>query len=248
MIVGRKPIGTCAYLGGIPAVLEKFCWSWGQLIAFSAHYLCESNEFIHLDRAEISFHSWARNGLADRMLGDFLFTLDTDHEFEPDLLARMLHRLNEFNLDVLCGLYQFKKAPHAPVLYGWYKPEGAETEGLLPLAGWGDTGDVMEVGGAGGGCLLVRRRVFDRIRDELNERPFDVIGQMGEDLSFFTRLRRLGIAPYVDVRVECPHLQVRPITLSEYRPGDVTFETVRLADARVQVREAVRDVGTEVGV
>jgi hypothetical protein len=238
VIIGRKPIGTVAYMGGVPAVLESFCWSLAQLVAFSAHYACENTEFIHLDRSDHSFHSWARNALAERMLGDWLLMLDTDHQFEPDLLARLLHRMNTYDLDVVTAVYQFKRPPHSPVLYGWLKPAGSEgadagvEPGLVPLAGWGEAGDVMEVAAAGAGSLLVRRRVFERIEAELKERPFDVIGQGGEDLSFFRRLRKLGLKAYVDPRVECHHLQVRPLSLADYDPGDVPLQKVRIADAQ----------------
>ncbi len=117
-LVGRKAIGTVAYMGGLQAVAEAFCWSWGELLAYSAHSLCESNEYIHRDKSTMSWHAAARNGLADRMLGDWLFMLDTDHAFEPDLLGRLLHRLNEHQLDVVTGVYVFKRPPHSPVIFG----------------------------------------------------------------------------------------------------------------------------------
>lgn len=214
MITGRKPIGTLAYLGGVPAVLEKFCWSWGQLISFSQHYVCESNEYIHLAKAEMSFHSWARNSLVEQMLGDWILMLDTDHAPEPDLLGRLLHRMNTYNLDVLVGIYQFKQPPHPPVLYGWFKNDNQE--GYTVLGNWNEDVPVQTVAGAGGGCLLVRRRVFERIERELGEKPFDPIGQGGEDLAFFSRLKKLGIKAYFDCRVECPHLLIKPVTLKDF--------------------------------
>lgn len=209
-LVGRKAIGTCAFMGGVYAVPTEFAWSWGEMLYSAAIHVCESHEYIHRDRARASFHSAARNNLADRMLGDWLFMLDTDHEFEPDLLARLLHRMNEHNLDVVTGLYQFKTKPHSPVLYGWH--EG----GFVPLAGW--KGDLIEVGASGAGSLLVRRTVFDRIREELGERPFDVIGQGGEDFGFYHRLRKLGVKAWCDTRVEYRHLVARGVTLADHQP------------------------------
>lgn len=208
MLYGRKPIGTVVFMGGVPATPTAFTRSWGKMLAYCYEYVLEPNERLHIDEATFSFHSWARNSLVERMLGDWLFMLDTDHEFEPDLLARLLHRINVFDIDVICGLYQFKTPPHSPVLYSWH--DG----GHVPLAGW--KGDIIEIGAAGGGCLLVRRKVFDRIREELKEGPFDVVGQGGEDFGFFGRLKRLGIKAYCDTRVECPHLVTRGVTMRDF--------------------------------
>lgn len=212
MLYGRKPIGTVAYMGGVPAVATPFCRSWGKMLAYTYEYVLEQNERIHIDEASFSFHSWARNQLVERMAGDWLLMLDTDHEFEPDILGRLLHRMNVYDLDVVCGIYQFKTPPYSPVLFSWHGEPG--NEGQVPLAGWG--GDIIEIGATGGGCLLVKRKVFDRIKAELNEGPFDVIGQGGEDFGFFRRLLRLGIKPYCDTRVECPHLMTRGVTLADF--------------------------------
>ena len=105
MLLGRKVIGTVAFMGGVPAVLTDFARSWGKMIQYTMEFGCDANETIYLDDAPVSFHSWARNSLVDRMLGDWLFMMDTDHAFEPDLLVRMLHRMNEFKMDVLVGVY-----------------------------------------------------------------------------------------------------------------------------------------------
>lgn len=226
MIFGRKPIGTLAGMFGVPAVLTTFCKAWGQLIAYSNYFACDPNtEYIHLDYADFSFHSWARNQLAERMLGEFILMLDTDHEPEPDTLVRMWDRMQMHDLDVLCGVYQFKKEPYPPVIFG------EDDKGQFQLLGaWDEALPLQTVSAAGGGCLMVRRRVFNRIREELNEQPFDVIGQSGEDMAFFTRLKKLGIKPYMDARIECPHLVTRSITLKDYRKPKV--EPIRLKDAQ----------------
>lgn len=235
MLIGRRPIGTVAMMGGTFAVPTDFCWAFAQLVSYSLEFVCERTETIYLDRAKISFHSWARNDLVNKMRGDWLLMLDTDHAPGPDLLGRLLHRMNEHDLDVICGIYQFKTPPHAPVLYGWYQPSKANEGGFAPLVGWGPAGEVIPVDGAGAGAMLVKRRVFDKIEAELHERPFDVIGQMGEDLSFFKRLRTLGIKAYVDRRVESPHLQVRPVRQSDFDPKTVNLKKVRLPDAKAFV-------------
>jgi len=209
MILGNKFIGTIAYLGGLPAVLERFCWSWGQLIQYNTEYLCAPGQYVHYDRTTVSFHSFARNSLVDRMHGDWLLMLDTDHSPEPDLAVRMLSVMNKNNIDVLSALYLHKTPPHSPVLY---QMEGEE---IKPIGDWDKSVTAFQIGSAGGGALMIRRKVFDRIRLELKDGPFDIEFPYGEDHSFFRRLRKLGIISYAAPRIESPHLMIRPVTYDE---------------------------------
>lgn len=213
MLLGRKAIGTVAYLGGLPAVLEAFAWSWGQLVAYNAEFLSDSKSYVHIDRATMSDHGPARNGLASSFLGDWLLQLDTDHQFEPDLAARMLRCADEYGIDVLSGVYQLKKPPHVPVLYQWVNVGGEI--GLQPMARWPKEARVVSIGSAGGGCLFVRRTVFDQLAAEFKCGPFDKVKSFSEDHSFFWRLRELGIKAYAAMNIHSNHLRVAPVTFED---------------------------------
>lgn len=215
MLLGNKCIGTCAYMGGTPALLEEFVWSWSQMVQFNAEGLCGSGEFVHYDRAKVSFHSYARNTLTERMQGDWLFMLDTDHQFEPDICARMLDRLNVYNADVVVGMYQQRTYPHLPVLYLKQK-EGDLYEQIGAWRPAEGNMDAFYVDSSGAGCMMIRRSVFDRIKKEFKEGPFDIIPPLGEDHSFARRLTKLGIKMLCDPHIECNHLLVRPVTLDDY--------------------------------
>ncbi len=229
MRIGRTCLGSVMYLGGVPAVLEDFCHSWGQMIAFSCEGLGH-DEYIHFSRTKASLHDVARNFLANQMLGGWLLMLDTDHSFEPDLVLRMVDRLEICKIDVLTGLYQYKIPPYLPVLY---QADGAF---YRPIASWraeDETSlvkDIFPIDGCGGGCLLIRRSVFSRIKEELREEPFDRKFPLGEDLSFCKRCELLGIKIYCDARIECHHLQIRQTSLSDYdRDGIVMSEEKAVA-------------------
>lgn len=212
MILGNKAIGTVAYLGGLPALLESFCWSWGQMIAYNAEWV-EPGRYVHYERSTFSDHAPARNNLVSSFLGDWLVQLDTDHAFEPDLINRLVWTADNLGLDVLSGIYQMKQSPHVPVIYQWIGPDDAP--GLQPMASWDKRLKVVQIGSAGGGCLFVRRSVFDRIVNELNEQPFDRLNSYSEDHSFFLRLKRLDIPAYAALNIECNHLRVTPVTLDD---------------------------------
>lgn len=208
MLLMRKTLGTVAYMGGLMSLPESFCWSLAQMIQYSNEHLCAPNEVIHLDRSITSYHAWARNGISEGVLGDWVLMLDTDQTFDPDLLCRMTTLMREFDLDVLTALYHYKIPPHNPVIYAW-DPAKREFHGI---AGWSITGRLLRVDCAGAGCLLVRTRVFDRIRKELKQKPFDPIGEFSEDFSFFLRLINLGIKVYCVPDIETYHLKLTPIS------------------------------------
>ena len=228
MIYGRMPMGTVSYMGGVPAVYEQFCWSWGQFIQYNEEFLCDNKKYIHYDRATFSDHAPARNSLVQKALGDWLFMLDTDHVFEPDILHRLLTSMTEADIDVITGMYQFKKKPYSPVVYG--KNVQGNTQALIF---WSEEAKLFRIEAAGAGCLLVKRKVFDRIRNELGKEPFDRIEGYSEDHSFFKRLKELDIKAFCDPRVECNHVVVQPICLDDfkkYQPKNIDKNTLTLME------------------
>jgi hypothetical protein len=225
MLIHKRPIGTVAYLGGVPALLEKFSWAFLNMALYSNEYLCSHNSsnatYINYDRSKVSAHAKARNELVQSMKGNWLLQLDTDHEPPPDLLARMLNLLNKYNIEVLVGIYQVRKYPYPPLLYQWSE-DHTEFE-LMASFDNPNKAEIFQVAAAGGGCLLVRRNVFYRIITELKCMPFDIMihptnnKPLSEDLSFFYRCRTLEIPCFAAANIESPHLDIIPITLEANR-------------------------------
>ena len=215
MLNHERIIGTVGFMGGIMSLPTPFCVSWGDMLLYSQEALCGPGEHIHPEHADTSLHDQARSQLVARMQGDWLLMLDADTEFQPDIAARMVTTMTRWNVDVLTGIYSFKKYPHFPVLY----MRNQETDQHEVISDWDRSADIFPVDAAGGGCLLVRRSVFERIRRELKEHPFERIAGKGEDFSFFRRLQRLGIRPYCAWKIELTHLAYNPIRPSkDYEP------------------------------
>jgi hypothetical protein len=213
-------LGTIAYMGGLPSVPEPFTWSWTQMLRFNTAYVEGPDKTVHYDRATCSYHPVARNELTARFRGEWLLMLDTDHSFEPDLALRLADRLDKNDLDVVTGFYQYRHPPYAPVLYMFREPK--EGPGVRPIAGWNPEFPLVQVDAAGGGCLMVRRRVFDRIRKELGGGPFDVRPPLSEDLSFFRCCKDLDIKVYCDTRIRYRHLTWKPIDLDMFDQGELS--------------------------
>jgi len=216
MIRGTRTNGTISHMPLGVRGLEDFHWAWTQMLQYNADYLVAPGERIHYTMASVTYHSYARNHLVDHMQGDWLLMLDTDHTFEPDLAARLLARMIEHQVDVLTGLYCSRHPPYHPVLMTRVGDQ------VQWLGDWdrhpAHPTLLMPIGSAGAGCLLVHRRVFDRIRADLNENPFEIRKCFSEDNSFFDRLHQLGIPAYCCPAIEAPHLRTVPVRLADYHP------------------------------
>lgn len=208
MTFGRNPIGTVAVMAGIPALPTEFAWAMMQTIQYCNEYLCQPNEYVHLEKASVSYHPQARNELCYKFLGEWILMLDTDQTFEPDLVARMAAVFNQHNLDILTGLYHYKNPPYLPVLYSWN-----EAQGVYNVVGtWDQKADLVEVDCAGAGCLMIRRKVITEIVKQMKCGPFDVIHPWSEDFSFFIRAKKLGFRVFCDPRIETYHMAVKTIS------------------------------------
>lgn len=213
VIVGRKPIGTISYMGGVMAVPEDFAWSWGQMLAYNSEiWLGEKPaEFIHYTRAKASDHAPSRNMLAATMQGEWLIQFDTDHTFDCDIAHRLVRLADEAGVDVVSGMYQFKHPPNSPVAF-YYDQTGASK----PIAAWDRKARLLEIGATGAGCLFVRKSVFQKIARECPDQPFTRFVGWSEDHSFFRRCHEVGIKTYLAPQIECNHLRVHAISLDDY--------------------------------
>lgn len=211
MILGKRIIGTCCYLGGVPTLPEPFVNCWTQMIQYNNEYLLEENQSIYYTRATVSYHSFARDTLVDQMQGDFILMLDTDQTFEPDLLARMLNLMNKHKVDVLVAPYVYKSEPHPPVLYG-YNPK---TKKRFIIGDWSNNAEIIQIHAAGGGCMLIKRKVFDKIKSKLKTSPFSIDPPYSEDHSFFEKLHKLRIKAYFAPNIEIGHLVFKSLTIDK---------------------------------
>jgi GT2 family glycosyltransferase len=199
----RNAIGTIAYVATAPFTMERFCYSYGKMIGYNTSHLETEDKFIYYDRQQVSWIPRGRNDIVKSMRGDWLFMLDADLEFEPDSFARLLEVAEKYQAPVLTGLYVMKKKPHYPIIYS----HNAKRKVYELIAKWSPT-DIFQVDAAPGGFLFIRKFVFNMIWDKLNEDPFTPIKVLGEDFSFFDRLRRIGVGVYCAPNIQISHLNV----------------------------------------
>lgn len=147
----------------------------------------------------------SRNNLATRAIqseADYIFWLDSDMVFDPDVLIRMMDTLKKNKLDILTGLYFRRVPPYSPVLFDMLEIKDQR-------ASWTAFHEIpeglFEVGGCGFGCVLMDTGVFLDVQAKFKQ-MFAPVGNVGEDLSFCWRARECGYKIYCDPSIICGHV------------------------------------------
>lgn len=159
----------------------------------------------------------ARNEILDEARGDWVWFMDDDHIFDPQLLVRLLAR----GVDVIQPLVLSRYAPFAPVAMGPPTSGGVSYWRYALQPGESGLKRVRVVGCAG---MLVRRHVWEAI-----EKPRFEMGQVArdaisEDVTFCQKVRQAGFQVYLDLDNTMDHMNVgavRPV-----RKPDGTWVTM----------------------
>lgn len=147
----------------------------------------------------------ARNELAMKAIqmgADYIFWLDSDMVFEPDLMTRMFKTLEEKSADFVSGLYFKRFPPYEPVAYSKFDIVNDEivTEKMTEVPT-----EITSVGGVGFGCVLMSTAMALAVFNEYNT-MFAPIGNVGEDIAFCYRAKTLGYDILLDPSIRCGHV------------------------------------------
>lgn len=133
----------------------------------------------------------------------WLFFLDDDVVAPPDTFAR----LSNHGADIISGLYYRRSEPILPCMMS------CDAEGNAHwIEHWSPPNTVVEVDYVGSGCLLIHRRVLERMKPpwfvwELGREDIQEDRKLSEDFSFCRRAKRdHGFRIYVDTSVACTHI------------------------------------------
>lgn len=137
-----------------------------------------------------------RNRLVQQSLeigSEWLWFLDDDHVFPPDLLLRLLAH----DQPVVAALYLQRQVPFAPVAYSH-----REGDKYVPLVLPDLEPDAcVEVRAAGTGGMLIRSEVFRAVSE-----PWFEHGAASEDLIFCEKARAAGFTIHCDLAARLGHL------------------------------------------
>lgn len=166
----------------------------------------------------------ARNLMVEGALqvgAEFLFMLDDDHlinwmvDAGPSIDYAFLQRLVDHDKDIVGGLYYQRTGECAPVAM---KRIG-ETGGYRFLRTDELTGSLQEVDVAGGGCLLIKTRVLDKIAHPVFQPEF----KYGTDIQVCRAAQEKGFKVYLDSSFELGHIrEERTVVTSRNRQQFIT--------------------------
>ena len=132
---------------------------------------------------------------------EWVFMIDDDHRFTPDLLERLLAHTDAAVVVPLCLKRQ---APYLPVLYTEGDAEGrwgVMDHDAMPVSG------THEVEAAGTGCMLIYRHVLEAIPKPWFEMGRTADGGLtGEDLEWSKKLRAHGFKILLDADTRIGHI------------------------------------------
>jgi len=160
----------------------------------------------------------ARNQHVRRALHQFkgrpfwLWFIDDDHQFEPDILGSLLRR----NKDLIVPLVLFRVPPHGWVGYEYFPVDAEMTDEEL-IAAWdrytdpptlepGQTSGIVEMGQGGTGGLLISSEVLRAMPDPWFEFGKGYAAAAGEDGWFILKARRLGFQMFCDLSARMSHM------------------------------------------
>ena len=157
----------------------------------------------------------SRNNLAKKAIeygADFIFWLDSDMVFNPDLLELLHKELKEKDLNFLSGLYYRRVEPYTPVAF---ETLTMEEDGCKWTEFEETPTETFEVAGVGFGCVLMKTEMFIDIFVKFGA-FFDPLKGVGEDLSFCWRARECGYKLYCNPTIPLGHVGNNIITKNYY--------------------------------
>jgi Glycosyl transferase family 2 len=209
-------------------VSTKFSDSLANLLLYEQSKL-PSGQYIHFEKGTVSWHELMRNQLVQKMQGDWLFMLDTDHCFAPDMLERLQRVSKKYKAPVVSAIYQYKFPPHGPVMNIW--EDTGDGIKVRPIVKWNPEQEVLRVGCCGAGALYIQRWVFEDMVKKLGEQPFALIPGLSEDYSFCYRCKKLDIPILVATKVEAHHMLPNILHVADYLNGAAQVADFAKVDA-----------------
>lgn len=158
---------------------------------------------------------------------EWLLLIEDDHLVPQDALIRLLAH----NVDIVSALYVQRRIPFTPVIFDAINEKGQVF--YRPLKK-GDKG-LVSVKACGGGCLLIRRRVFETLTP-----PYWFYGDStfvdacNHDINFSKKATAAGFKLWADLDLAIMHIAVTPV--APYRDGDGVWHT-RLIHAQDRIIE-----------
>lgn len=147
---------------------------------------------------------------------EWLLLVEDDHFLPQNALLKLLSR----NVDIVSALYVQRQIPFTPVIFDKIDETGKVYYHPLKKGEHG----LVEVAACGGGCLLIRRIVFETVKP-----PYWYYGDSdykdatNHDINFSKKARKAGFKLWVDLDLPIIHLASIPVV--PYRDASGEWHT-----------------------
>jgi len=207
------------------SVSGAFALSLVKLFKYEIENPIEEYELLQPLRQSSLYIQNNRNELvldAQFLKADWLFQIDGDHNFEPDLLRRLM-KVGSLEKPIVVGLYSnISKAVGGSVVVVdciYREVENGQYQTVSPP----DNMQPFQVDAAGTGIFLTHMSVYDKVQfpwfwvelfqDPSKDRP----QPMNEDIAFCRAARSAGLPIWCDPSSEAEHLKTIPLLPSTMR-------------------------------
>lgn len=141
-----------------------------------------------------------RNKQAEVFLGtkaQWMLMLDTDMAFPADIVPRMLANATPSRIiGGLCFAYNGRIRDAVPTMWS---PDGDRITSWTP-------GELVPVGFTGGACLMIHRKIFERVpRPWFRNADMPNGGHLDQDQVFCAQVRQAGVSIAVDTSLVIGH-------------------------------------------
>lgn len=145
----------------------------------------------------------ARDEIISEAEGDWVWFIDDDHTFKPDLLLNLLKR----DVSIVQPLVLSRMAPFTPVMMGPPTEDGTMQYRFGLTDGLDKTG-LKSCGAVGAAGMLIRRHVWEKVGfPYFSPRPEDKTF-LSEDIAFCRRAKAAGFGVFTDLSNHMGHLNV----------------------------------------
>lgn len=169
--------------------------------------LPESGMYIEVNRNNIA------SAFLDDTDADYLWFLDFDNGFFPDMLDFFMEDMARDDIDIVSGLYMQKSSierwnagirpPHMSM--GWEMLTRDShlfpNEPVCLTTEYGSTSGLVPTG-----LLMVKRHVFETVPFPWFSTITHAHGFLGEDCFFMEEAQRAGFKVWIDPRIRSPHM------------------------------------------
>ena len=163
----------------------------------------------------------ARNGLVKRAIEggfDRILWLDSDMDFDPDLMERLSADMAD-GREYVTALFFKRKAPVKPCIYSELAyMRNPDNGNLTPIAVCLEDypqDQLFEIAASGMAATMMTVDLARRVQEKFGQ-PFSPQLGFGEDLSFCGRAKQVGARMWCDSRIKVGHVGMGVISESTY--------------------------------